>query len=198
MDDLIELAKDGNQTAKTKIITKYDRYIKKFASRYFSNLNDCEDLQQIAREGILKAIDTYTLKRYKIIKRNDQTYIELDKNFKPPSFFNWLRICVRHKISYELRKENALCRQIKNFIVHNNIDVEDNSPRFWHLLDKTLELVNTKFNEQEALVFECLLQDFNLYITQKYLRDHDKKLSIEYIKRLRSLVREKINIFLEA
>ena len=198
--ELLEEAKKGSEHAIEKIIINLDPYIKKYTSKYFSNLHDLEDFHQMARMGIWVAIKKVPKVKYKVKITKDKIYFYEDKKYDIyTTFMKYVKNSIMHFITREIRKENQLCRTIEKKLLYSNEDntIIDNLSNDNHELDHSLYrlkgLIDT-FTDKEKQCFKYIVENTPFNKVYEIMKKKYIKCSRNEIKRIKEIVANKVRM----
>lgn len=123
---IISEAKAGSYRAQNEIIKHFEPLIRStlHKKRYYSNIMTDEDFEQLHRIGIWMAIDTFPKHFYKISKDKSGNikFREFDGTNR---FVGWMKMCMQHHVTRELRKEHQKCRTAEIVSLDEETDFSD-------------------------------------------------------------------------
>ena len=154
-------AKNGSYRAQNDIIKHFEPLIKSTINkkRYYSNVMSKEDFEQLHRIGIWMAIDTFPQHFYKV-KKNEHGQLVFTEFDGTHRFIGWMKMCMQHHVTKELRKEHQKCRQVD--LVYIDEDDGNNScdDRHQSLAEKMPAI--RSFQEASIGFFERLKETLNV------------------------------------
>ena len=151
MDEIIKLAKEGNQSAIEQLVSSYKGLIRSLANRFYLVGGDKDDLLQEGMLGLFYAI----------------TYYEEDKG----SFPSFVQLCVLRQILDAVKHDNGVGQMpLSNYV---ELDVVANS---FDALNSPLDnLLRKEYSEKVARVINEKLTPFEkqvlLYFADGYSYD---------------------------
>jgi len=105
--ELIRLAKQGDQSALNDLFKKYSKMIKHTGKKYFSQVEDQDDFEQIAKIGIWEAVEKYRLvPTFKaVIRGNKVIRFEMMYDKHQTDFGSFAFMYTRKNTNLSVRKE---------------------------------------------------------------------------------------------
>lgn len=152
-NELVSLAKNGDELAKEKLITVNSPLIKSVIKRYLNKGIEYDDLYQLGALGFVKAIKNY-----------DSTYNVKFTTYAVPMIAGEIKRFLRDDGTVKVsRSIKHLSIQIKNFIVEYNQD---------HNKNPTLDEISQKFNmDKTDIVFAMEANTTPLSLNDKFEDD---------------------------
>lgn len=152
-NELVSLAKNGDELAKEKLITVNSPLIKSVIKRYFNKGIEYDDLYQLGALGFVKAIKNY-----------DSTYNVKFTTYAVPMIAGEIKRFLRDDGTVKVsRSIKHLSIQIKNFIVEYNQE---------HNKNPTLDEISQKFNmDKTDIVFAMEANTTPLSLNDKFEDD---------------------------
>lgn len=152
-NELVSLAKNGDELAKEKLITVNSPLIKSVIKRYFNKGIEYDDLYQLGALGFVKAIKNY-----------DSTYNVKFTTYAVPMIAGEIKRFLRDDGTVKVsRSIKHLSIQIKNFIVEYNQENNKNP---------TLDEISQKFNmDKTDIVFAMEANTTPLSLNDKFEDD---------------------------
>ena len=152
-NELVSLAKNGDELAKEKLITVNSPLIKSVIKRYLNKGIEYDDLYQLGALGFVKAIKNY-----------DSTYNVKFTTYAVPMIAGEIKRFLRDDGTVKVsRSIKHLSIQIKNFIVEYNQE---------HNKNPTLDEISKKFNmDKTDIVFAMEANTTPLSLNDKFEDD---------------------------
>lgn len=152
-NELVSLAKNGDELAKEKLITVNSPLIKSIIKRYLNKGIEYDDLYQLGALGFVKAIKNY-----------DSTYNVKFTTYAVPMIAGEIKRFLRDDGTVKVsRSIKHLSIQIKNFIVEYNQE---------HNKNPTLDEISQKFNmDKTDIVFAMEANTTPLSLNDKFEDD---------------------------
>lgn len=152
-NELVSLAKNGDELAKEKLITVNSPLIKSVIKRYLNKGIEYDDLYQLGALGFVKAIKNY-----------DSTYNVKFTTYAVPMIAGEIKRFLRDDGTVKVsRSIKHLSIQIKNFIVEYNQE---------HNKNPTLDEISQKFNmDKTDIVFAMEANTTPLSLNDKFEDD---------------------------
>ena len=152
-NELVSLAKNGDELAKEKLITVNSPLIKSVIKRYLNKGIEYDDLYQLGALGFVKAIKNY-----------DSTYNVKFTTYAVPMIAGEIKRFLRDDGTIKVsRSIKHLSIQIKNFIVEYNQE---------HNKNPTLDEISQKFNmDKTDIVFAMEANTTPLSLNDKFEDD---------------------------
>ena len=152
-NELVSLAKNGDELAKEKLITVNSPLIKSVIKRYLNKGIEYDDLYQLGALGFVKAIKNY-----------DSAYNVKFTTYAVPMIAGEIKRFLRDDGTVKVsRSIKHLSIQIKNFIVEYNQE---------HNKDPTLDEISQKFNmDKTDIVFAMEANTTPLSLNDKFEDD---------------------------
>ena len=152
-NELVSLAKNGDELAKEKLITVNSPLIKSVIKRYLNKGIEYDDLYQLGALGFVKAIKNY-----------DSTYNVKFTTYAVPMIAGEIKRFLRDDGTVKVsRSIKHLSIQIKNFIVEYNQE---------HNKNPTLDEISKKFNTDKTdIVFAMEANTTPLSLNDKFEDD---------------------------
>lgn len=149
-NELVSLAKNGDELAKEKLITVNSPLIKSVIKRYLNKGIEYDDLYQLGALGFVKAIKNY-----------DSTYNVKFTTYAVPMIAGEIKRFLRDDGTVKVsRSIKHLSIQIKNFIVEYNQE---------HNKNPTLDEISQKFNmDKTDIVFAMEANTTPLSLNDKF------------------------------
>ncbi len=149
-NELVSLAKNGDELAKEKLITVNSPLIKSVIKRYLNKGIEYDDLYQLGALGFVKAIKNY-----------DSTYNVKFTTYAVPMIAGEIKRFLRDDGTVKVsRSIKHLSIQIKNFIVEYNQE---------HNKNPTLDEISKKFNmDKTDIVFAMEANTTPLSLNDKF------------------------------
>lgn len=205
-EQLIFEAKKGSQRAFTELSKGLEPMLKKICQKKYSNLSDFEDFMQMARWGVWMAVETYPQFKYKVYINNKTKQLvksERDNSYKPEyNFFSWLRMCIMHRITREIRRENqkrrkvdvvSLDQEISNFEDGTTLydKIEEGSTKVEALWSRLKTTVEEEMDSLEAICFQKTVDGYTKNSIVKALKKSNK-CTRDDVKEIMHSMRQKI------
>lgn len=152
-NELVSLAKNGDELAKEKLITVNSPLIKSVIKRYLNKGIEYDDLYQLGALGFVKAIKNY-----------DSTYNVKFTTYAVPMIAGEIKRFLRDDGTVKVsRSIKHLSIQIKNFIIEYNQE---------HNKNPTLDEISQKFNmDKTDIVFAMEANTTPLSLNDKFEDD---------------------------
>ena len=114
-EQLVELVKQGNETAETELFSRYKYLVTKICRGYFIVGGDIEDLIQEGMIGLYKAIKSFTAD-------------------KDSSFKTFASVCIKHQVQVAIKSANTnKNRPLSSAISFQNFQSDPNNSNFDYL-----------------------------------------------------------------
>ena len=166
MEDLIIKSKQGDKSALEEILRMFQPLINNTAISFYIYGYEDEDIKQIARLAIIKAVKKFNID----LSNSFPTYVkEVIRNTMYKEIDKAQKVYFKDKIS----KEIAKVIDIKE-IVDENIDIQEEFIK--KEKTKELEKAISLLKEEERNLLKYI------YIKEKTLKDYSKENNIEYYK----------------